>query len=177
MLQNKKSAFTLIELLAAILIGSILLTSLSGIYKHMRNSVSVKEEKNYMYESSLHFFNFFRKDIKSAGYEEYGSINGEILNSFTLDDKGTTSTLDDEVTIVYDLNETIRITNVYTYDNANNKILVNNIPLVSKVSDINWTIDSTNSKRFITNVTFTGNNTNINGNQISKSFKSVNYYE
>lgn len=165
-LNKNKVGFTVIELLAAITIGAILLTTLTGIYKHMRISTSIKEEKNYIYDNALHFLSFYKKDIKSAGYEEYKTTNGEINEGFILNSN-------QDITIIYDSNTTNRITHNYTY--SANKVFVNGIPLVSKVSDINWTIDPLNSDRIITNIEFTGFNRDINGNLISESFKSINY--
>jgi prepilin-type N-terminal cleavage/methylation domain-containing protein len=174
---NKKKGFTLIELLISLFIGSILLLSLTATNKHIKNSTSLKEEKKIIYENSLQFLTFFKKDMNSAGYEEYDSDNGEIEDGFVYDDNDTTDTSDDSITITYDKSKSERIEHKYTFDKTNKKVLVNDIPLVSKVKDINWSIDSNNNERIITHITFEGYQKDIQGNNIEKHFKSINYVE
>ncbi len=81
--QNNEKGFTLVELLVAMVIAAIVMTSVYSVYSAQQRSYIVQEEVAAMHQNLRAAMYFMEREIKMAGCDPKGSANAAIEGAET----------------------------------------------------------------------------------------------
>lgn len=161
---KKYKSFTLIEMVISIFLSSIIAMTGYSVYFYINMIVNKRIDNIYLNEMALNTFSFISRDFFNAGYKDYNSVNGDILNPIVIQNNS--------LTITYDINATNRVTNTYSYDQNTSTLLLNNLPLSTNITLFNVNFDTNSTNRYIINLQLTGTNT-YNDVNLTKNYRKV----
>ena len=115
---KKHRGFTLVELLVAIAVASIIIRgSYLSVYKFTKQQ-NISSTYLDISQNARTAMEFLKRDIRMAGYKDYESSHGEIIDKLVINDSGADCC--DKIDIIYDKKSTERIRRTYEVIETNN---------------------------------------------------------
>ncbi len=115
---NKKRGFTLIELLVAIAVASIVIIGSYMSVNQFTKQQNVSSTYLDISQDARMVLEMLKRDIRMAGYKDYQTSHGDILDKLIIADNGDNCC--DKLDIIYDKNSSLRIRRTYEVEEKNN---------------------------------------------------------
>ena len=115
---NKKRGFTLIELLVAIAVASIVIIGSYMSVNQFTKQQNVSSTYLDISQDARMALEMLKRDIRMAGFKDYQSNHGDILDKLIIADNGEDCC--DKLDIIYDKNSSLRVRRTYEVQEKNN---------------------------------------------------------